>query len=89
MPDQQGITSLDDLFYDLEGSRKAEGRIAVFLDGEMGVVRRQSPHRMDCRGIRGEARPGAGRSLLARCAEPTRRRHETLLYGTSGTVAVF
>jgi hypothetical protein len=84
MSDEPGITTLDDILYDLEGTRKAEGPCADFFATAVEAIPGGSARRMMRGGsLRGAGPPvgaGAGHSLLARCAPLNRRRFETLLY---------
>jgi hypothetical protein len=71
------VQSLDDILYDLEGSRSAEAAIAEFFATPKVGVR--------TRGTRGSADAlprgeGLGRRLIARCAADTWKRYETLLF---------
>jgi hypothetical protein len=80
MSDEPGVTSLDDILYDLEGTRKADGPCSMFFAREAEAIPRGHTGRTTRGGSSSGAEPPAGHRLLAPCAPSNRKRFETLLY---------
>ena len=76
MSDERSVPDLDDILYELEGKKKAEGRIAQFFAGATPAVIRRSFRVIESKG----PQPLVGRTLLTRCPINTQKRFETLLF---------
>jgi hypothetical protein len=79
MADEPSLRS-SDIDLDLEGTRRAQDRLAEFFARAPDAVREWG--RRTARGVptHGGAPPGVGRGLIARCPAETQRRYDTLLY---------
>src|SRR5438309_2113237 len=79
MTEEDIVIGLDDIERDLEGTRKAEARLAAFFRGGKGP-------RVRTRGgvppalKPPEALTGIGRRLVARCPAEAQQRYRTLLH---------